>query len=187
MPLDGIRYARKSGVRRPFQFDGLPPLGSVFKHRRLGCFPLLIDEIQKVTSRTSIAQRTVVRIKIDPIEFAEISKAIGLMPGVTPTHSCDGAQLRKPEAALEPLIFVADKSVVEIDVVSDENSVAHEPHEAVGDFGKYRRTTHHLVRDARDLRYLRRNGPLWIQQGMPLVDDLVVANLHGTDFRYPIA
>src|SRR6202035_2275431 len=30
-------------------------------------------------------------------------------------------------------------------------------------------------------------GSLWIHQGMPLVDDLVVADLHRADFGYPIA
>ena len=44
---------------------------------------------------TGIAQGPMVRLKLDPIEFAEFSKAIGLMPRITPTHSCDGAQLRK--------------------------------------------------------------------------------------------
>ena len=109
------------------------------------------------------------------------------MPGIAPTHSCDGAQLRKTKAALEPFIFVADETVVEIDVVGDEDTVAHEPHEAVRDFREYRRIANHLVRDVRDLRYSCRNGPLRIQQGMPFVDDLMVANLYRADFRYPIA
>jgi hypothetical protein len=36
--------------------------------------------------------------------------ATGLMPEITPTHSCDGAQFGKPEAALQPFIFVADET-----------------------------------------------------------------------------
>src|SRR4051795_3947280 len=113
--------------------------------------------------RTSIAQRTVVRFKFDPIEHAEFPKAIRLMPGITPTHSRDGAKLWKPKAATEPFIFKADESVVEIDVVGDEYPVAHELHKAVRDFREYRRIANHLVRDVRDLRYSFRNSPLWIQ------------------------
>jgi hypothetical protein len=44
-----------------------------------------------------------------------------------------------------------------------------------------------IVRDARDLGYLGRDGSLRTHQGMPLVDDLMVADLHRADFGYPIA
>jgi hypothetical protein len=64
--------------------------------------------------------------------------------------------------------------------VSDEYPVVHEPHEAVRDLGEYRRAADHLVRDARDLRYLGRDGSLGVHKGMPLVDDLMVADLHGS-------
>src|SRR3978361_366627 len=101
-------------VRRRLQPYWGHALGSVFKHRRLGCFTLLIDEIQKIARCAGIAQRTVVRFKFNPIELTEFSQAIGLMPGIAPPHSCDGAKLRKPEAAIEPFIFVADESIVEI-------------------------------------------------------------------------
>lgn len=60
------------------------------------------------------------------------------MPGVTPAHSCNGAQFREFEAPLQPFIFVADETIVEIDVVSDEDTIAHEPHEAVGDLREQR-------------------------------------------------
>src|SRR5450755_4010343 len=82
---------------------------------------------------------------------------------------------------------MAYEAIIEVDVVSDKYPVVHEPHEAVRDFGEYRRTAHHLVRDAGDLRYLGRDGSLGIHQGMPLVDDLVVADLDRADFGYPIA
>jgi hypothetical protein len=59
------------------------------------------------------------------------------MPRRTPTHSCNGAQLRKTKAALEPFIFVADEAVVEIDVVGDEDPVGHELHKTVGNFREY--------------------------------------------------
>jgi hypothetical protein len=79
------------------------------------------------------------------------------------------------------------EAIIEVDVVSDEYPVVHEPHEAVRDLGEYRRAADHLVRDARDLGYLGRDGSLRIHQGMPLVDDLMVADLHRADFGYPIA
>jgi hypothetical protein len=112
-----------------------------------------------MASRARIAQRAVVGLEFDPIELAQLPKTIRFMPGVASTHSGDGAQLRKPEAALEPFVLITDEAKVEIDVVGDEDPVAHEPHEAVRDFGEYRRIANHLVRDARDLRYLCRNGP----------------------------
>ena len=71
---------------------------------------------------TGIAQRTVVRFKFDPIKRAQFPKTIRFVPGKAPTHSCDGAQLRKTKATLEPFIFITDESVVEIDVVGDEDT-----------------------------------------------------------------
>src|SRR5258708_34693602 len=82
---------------------------------------------------------------------------------------------------------MAYEAIIEVDVVSDKYPVVHEPHEAVRDLGEYRRAADHLVRDAGDLGYLGRDGSLWIHQGMPLVDDLVVADLDHADFGYPIA
>src|SRR6185369_3272298 len=82
---------------------------------------------------------------------------------------------------------MAHEAVIEIDVVSDKYPVAHEPHEAFRNLGKNRRTANHIVRDARDLRYLCRDGSLRIHQRMPLVDDLVVADLDRSYFGYPIA
>src|ERR1700680_3079209 len=82
---------------------------------------------------------------------------------------------------------MADEAIIEVDVVSDKYPVVHEPHEAVRDLGEYRRAADHLVGDARDLGYPGRDGALRIHQGMPLVDDLVVADLHRADFGYPIA
>src|SRR5258705_922451 len=79
---------------------------------------------------------------------------------------------------------MAYEAIIEVDVVSDKYPVAHEPHEAVRDLGEYRRAADHLVRDARDLGYLGRDGSLRIHQGMPLVDDLMVADLHRVDFGY---
>src|SRR6266700_4729219 len=127
------------------------------------------------------------RIEFDPVKLAQFPETVRLVSGVAPAHSGDGAQFRKPEATIESFVLMAHEAVIEIDVVSDEDSVAHEPHEAVRDLGEYRRTADHLVRDAGDLRYFGRDGALRIYQGMPLVDDLVVADLDRADFGYPIA
>ena len=43
-----------------------------------------------------------------------------------------------------------EETVVEIDVVGDEDTVAHELHEAVRHFREYRRIADPLVRDVRD-------------------------------------
>ena len=40
---------------------------------------------------TGIAQRTVVRFEFDTVEFAQFPETIRLVPGIAPTHSCDGA------------------------------------------------------------------------------------------------
>src|ERR1700731_2579528 len=82
---------------------------------------------------------------------------------------------------------MAYEAIIEVDVVSDKYPVVHEPHEAVRDLGEYRRAADHLVGDARDLGYLGRDCSLRIHQGMPLVDDLMVADLDRPDFGYPIA
>jgi hypothetical protein len=75
---------------------------------------------------------------------------------------------------------MAYEAIIEVEVVSDEYPVVHEPHEAVRDLGEYRCAADHLVCDARDLGYLGRDGSLRIHKGMPLVDDLMVADLHGS-------
>src|ERR1700733_2137856 len=110
-----------------------------------------------MAGRAGIAQRTVVGFEFDPVELAQLPKTVRLMPGVASTHSGDGAQLRKPEAALEQFVLIAHEAVVEIYVMSDEDPVAHEAHETVRDLGEYRCVADHRVRDARDLHYLCRN------------------------------
>src|SRR5882757_9172696 len=82
---------------------------------------------------------------------------------------------------------MAHEAVIEIDVVSDEDPVAHEPHKTVRDFGEYWRIADHLVRDARNLGYLGRDRALRIHQGMPFFDNFVVADLDRADFGYPVA
>lgn len=109
------------------------------------------------------------------------------MSGIAPAHPGHGAKLRKSEASFEPFVLVADEAVIKIDIMSDEYSVVHEPVEAVGDFGEDRRVAHHRVRDAGDLGYLRGNRPLRVDEGMPLANYLMVADLHRADFGDAIA
>ena len=106
----------------------------------LAAFTPEIHEVQKVTSRPRIAQRTVMRLEFDPVKLAQFPEAVRPVSGVAPTHAGDGAQLRKPEAAIESFVLMAYEAVIEIDVMSDEDPVAHELHESVRDLGEYRRT-----------------------------------------------
>jgi hypothetical protein len=62
--------------------------------------------------------------------------------------------------------------------VRDEDPVVHELYETIRDFREYRRTADHLARDANDLGYLCRDDALRIYQGMPLINDLMAADLH---------
>jgi hypothetical protein len=77
----------------------------------LAAFPLKIHEVQKVTSRPRIAQRTVMRLEFDPVKLAQSPEAVRLVSGVAPTHAGDGAQLRKPEAAIESFVLMAYEAV----------------------------------------------------------------------------
>ena len=63
-------------------------------HRRgrgLADFTLEIHQIQKVTSRPRIAQRSVMRLEFDPVELAQFPETVAFVCGVAPTYSCDGA------------------------------------------------------------------------------------------------
>jgi hypothetical protein len=136
----------------------------------LAALPLEIHEIQKVISRPRIAQRTVMRLEFDPVKLAQFSETVRLVSGIAPTHAGDGAQLRKPEAAIESFVLMAYEAVIEIDVVSDEDPVTHEPHEAVRDLGEYRRTADHLVRDAGDARKSRQRCDMLLRVVIDYLD-----------------
>jgi hypothetical protein len=47
----------------------------------LAAFTLEIHEIQKVTSRSRIAQRTVMRLEFDSVKLAQFPEAYDLCPG----------------------------------------------------------------------------------------------------------
>src|SRR5437667_3014367 len=92
-------------------------------------------------------------------------------------HACTCAEFGETEAPLEPLIFLRDETVIEVHVVRDKDAVSHELHEAVRYFRKHRRIAHHRIGDTGQLRDSRRDGTLRVDQGMPLIDYLVVADL----------
>jgi hypothetical protein len=71
-------------------------------------------KFKKGTGRPRIAQRTVMRLKFDPVKLAQFPETVRLVSGVAPTHSGDGAQLRKPEAAIESFVLMAHEAVIEI-------------------------------------------------------------------------
>ena len=57
----------------------------------LGAFPLEVHQVQEVTGRPRIAQRTVMRLEFDSVELAQFPETVRLVPRVAPTHSGDGA------------------------------------------------------------------------------------------------
>ena len=70
------------------------------------------------------------------------------MPRVIASHARAGAELRKPEATLKPRVLLRDEAVVEIDVMRDEDAVAHKANEAIRHFRKDWRVMHRFVRYA---------------------------------------
>jgi hypothetical protein len=57
----------------------------------LAAFTLEIHQIQKVTIRPRIAQRTVMRLELDSVKLAQFSETVAFVSGVAPTYSGDGA------------------------------------------------------------------------------------------------
>src|SRR5215210_4793283 len=103
------------------------------------------------------------------------------MTRVMPAHACTSAEFGETETPLEPLIFLRDEAVIEAHVVRDKDAVAHELQEAVRYFGKHRRIAHHRIGDAGQLRDPCGDGALRVDQGMPLINDLVIADLDRTN------
>jgi hypothetical protein len=58
--------------------------------------------------------------QVNVVSLAKITKAVGLMAGITPPHSRAGAKLREAEAPFETLVFVRDEPVIEIDAMRDK-------------------------------------------------------------------
>src|SRR3954468_10022385 len=99
------------------------------------------------------------------------------MAGIASSHSGAGAKLRVAKRSVETTELVSDKAIVKVDVVGDENTVTHELKKAVSHRRENRGVANHLVRDAREPHDICRNGTLGIEQGVPLVDDLMIADL----------
>ena len=121
-------------------------------------------------------------LQFDVERLRELAKSVGLVTRITPAHAGTGAQLRKAKAALKALIFCGDEAIIEIDVVGDEDTVTHELHEAIRHLHEQWRVSHHIIGDTGERDYPGRNRPLEIEKGVPLPNNLVVADLDDADF-----
>src|SRR3954464_931314 len=126
-------------------------------------------------------------VERDAIYLAKLPKSVGLVSRKAPPHSGACAELGESEAPRDPFEFVGHETVVEADIMGDENAVPHELYESVRYLREQRCAPNHFVRDAGQLNDLCGNGALRIDQRMPLVDDAVIANLHRTDLGDAIA
>src|SRR4051812_23644155 len=107
-------------------------------------------------------------VERDAIYFAKLAKPIGLVSRIAPPHSGARAELWEPEAPRDPFEFVGHETVVEADIMGDENAVPHELHETVRYLREQRCVPNHFVRDAGQLNDLCGNGTLRIDKRMPL-------------------
>src|SRR4051812_39456347 len=104
------------------------------------------------------------------------------MARIMPAHPRAGAEFGETETALKALIFLRDEAVVEIDVMGDEDAVAHELQEAFCDLGEGRRTAYHGIRNARQPHDLCGNGTHGIYKGVPFADDFMATHFDRADF-----
>ena len=80
-----------------------------------------------------------------------------------------------------------NETVIIIHIVGDEDPVIHEMHEAVGHFGKQWCLSNHVVCDAGELHDLGGYGPLRVEQGVSLPDDLMISDFDRSDFCNAVA
>src|SRR3954452_21171151 len=98
------------------------------------------------------------------VYFAKLPKSVGFVSRIAPSHSGARTQLGKSEAPRDPIEFVDHETVVEADIMGDENTVRHKVHESVRHLGEHRCVPNHFVRDAGQLNDLCRNGTLRIDE-----------------------
>ena len=87
----------------------------------------------------------------DGVNLAEVAEAVGTMARIVPSHSRARTEFWEVEAPFEPGIFLRQEAVVEVDVMREEDAVAHEVQEAARHLGEERSIPHHVIRDARQL------------------------------------
>src|SRR4051794_26490121 len=97
-------------------------------------------------------------VERDTIYLAKLPKSVGLVSRIAPPHSGARAELRESEAPRDPIEFVGHETVVEADVMGDENAVPHELHETVGYLREQGCVPNHFVRDAGQLNDLCGKG-----------------------------
>src|SRR4051794_26088283 len=62
-------------------------------------------------------------VERDAIYLAKLPKSVGLVSRIAPSHSRARAELRESEAPRDPFEFVSHETVVEADIMGDENAV----------------------------------------------------------------
>src|SRR4051812_14529241 len=97
-------------------------------------------------------------VERDAIYLAKLPKSVGLVSRIAPPHSGARAELRESEAPRDPFEFVGHETIVEADIMGDENAVPHELHEIVRYLSEQRCVPNHFVRDAGQLNDLCGNG-----------------------------
>src|SRR5215208_1272459 len=103
-----------------------------------------------------------------------------------PSHPRNSAEFRKAEALFEARIFLAQEAVVKIDVMRDENTLAHKFKEVSCNFSEDWSTAHHVIGNSRQLRDPERNRPLRIQKGMPFAYNFMIPDLDRTYLSDPV-
>lgn len=106
---------------------------------------LFVDEVQQPGRGPSVGERTMVVFELDTVDRAQLSEPVRFVPGISTPHPHASAQLRKAKAPFKPFVLTRQEAVIEVHVVGDEDPVAHECHEAVGDFVEQGRIPNHLV------------------------------------------
>ena len=145
-------------------------------------FTLPVYEVEELGGGFCVAQSPVMMLQRNLINAAQAAEAIGAVAGIVPPHPGAGAELRKAEAAVKPRKFLRDESVVEVDIVGDEDAVSHERHQAVRHFSKHRCVPHHLIGNSGETSDAAGDGTLRIDKRVLLIDHLVVLNFHRADF-----
>ena|SRR5215213_632367 len=136
--------------------------------------------------RLRVTKSTMVVFQRDGVGIAESAKAIGILPRKMPSHSRNSAEFRKTEAPFEAGIFLAQEAIVKIDIMRDENTLAHKFKEVPCNFSEDWSTAHHVVSNSRQLRDPERNRTLRIQKGMPFAYNLMISDLDRTYLSDPV-
>jgi len=124
--------------------------------------------------------------KVDMKLTAKVLERIGGVTGIELAHGCACADFRMTKTAIDHLIFGTDEAIVEVDVMSGKNRVAHEVGKTIRDLCEHRCVCDHLMRYPRNSRDVGRNAALRIDERRPLVHHFACAHLDGTDLGHTV-